>query len=162
MLVKCSRQLYPLFSIGSIYSEGSLSSSMGERNLLAELSLENPAKSISEKERGANEIADSLVGVEALYILAANPATTREVVSRLRTNFGLDAETDQIRPVLANLITRKLIRNFGSLPGQVTPLDSFSITPLGLSTLSKWLESLSEITLTMQLGLSQRLVVAEE
>jgi len=40
--------------------------------------------------------------------------------------------------------------------------ESFSITPLGLSLLSEWIESLSEITLTMQLGLNQRVITAEE
>jgi hypothetical protein len=37
-----------------------------------------------------DEIADKLVVVETLYILAANPASTDEVGGRLKNIFGLD------------------------------------------------------------------------
>ena len=113
-----------------------------------------------------NEIADKLIIVETLYILAASPASPREVVNRLKSIFGLDSNENRVIGVLGGLADRNLIRKFSNFPDQTLSLnlssESFSITPLGLKKLGEWLESLSEITLTMQLGLNQRLVVTKE
>jgi len=112
-----------------------------------------------------DEIAESLITVETLYIIASNPVSLRELTGRLKTNFGMNVSADQVNQVLENLVEGRMIRKFVNIPGNGTAetgLEAFSITPLGLSRLSKWLESLSEITLTMQLGLNQRLASAEE
>jgi len=128
--------------------------------------MEKLVKSEPATGNGLNEIADKLVIIETLYILAASPASPRDVVSRLKSIFGFDSNEDQVVEVLGGLADRNLIRKFSNLPDQTLSLklssESFSITPLGLKKLGEWLESLSEITLTMQLGLNQRLVVAKE
>ncbi|HYB04354.1 MAG TPA: hypothetical protein VED17_07825 [Nitrososphaerales archaeon] len=133
---------------------------------MTELSMEKLVKSEPATGNGLNEIADKLVIIETLYILAASPASPRDVVSRLKSIFGFDSNEDQVVEVLGGLADRNLIRKFSNLPDQTLSLkllsESFSITPLGLKKLGEWLESLSEITLTMQLGLNQRLVVAKE
>jgi len=117
----------------------------------------------STKSHEASEIVDKLVEVETLYVLASKPAALPDLVSRLRTIFGFESNLG-ISGVLEELQSRKLIRKFSNYPSTVvgSGQESFSITPLGLSKLSNWLESLSEITLTMQLGLDQRITVAQD
>ena len=113
-----------------------------------------------------DEIAENLITVEILYIIAANPTSAREMIARLKTNFGLVAEADHVNVHLENLIVERMIRKFATIPGQDASAgvsqEAFSITPFGLSNLGRWLESLSEITLTMQLGFKQRLASAED
>jgi hypothetical protein len=113
-----------------------------------------------------NEIADKLVVVETLYILAPNSASPREVVGRLKNIFGFDSNGDRVMAVLESLAARNLIRKSSNFADQSPSLnllsESYSITPHGLRKLGEWLESLSEITLTMQLGFNQRLVACEE
>jgi hypothetical protein len=89
-----------------------------------------------------------------------------ELTAQLRTTFGLETTSNVVKENLVDLRSRKLVRSFSNHPNQQLadnfPYESFSITPLGLSTLSEWIESLSEVTLTMQLGLNQRVSIAEE
>jgi hypothetical protein len=118
----------------------------------------------STKSRGVNEISDKLVEVETLYVLASKPVALQDLVSRLRTIFAFESNIDGVNEVLEQLQSRKMVRRFSYYPTTAigSGQESFSITPLGLSKLGEWLESLSEITLTMQLGLDQRIMVAED
>jgi hypothetical protein len=113
------------------------------------------------------EISQKLCDVEILYILASNPKTLETLVGRLKTIFGLETVTKVVLDRLTELMSHKLVISFSSrLEGQKVDgnysHESFSLTPLGLNALSEWIEALSEITLTMQLGLDQRIMVAEE
>jgi hypothetical protein len=113
------------------------------------------------------EISQKLCDVEILYILSSNPKTLETLVGRLKYIFGLEIGTKVVLDRLTELILQKLVISFSSrLEGQQIggnySHESFSLTPLGLNTLSQWIEALSEITLTMQLGLDQRIMVAEE
>jgi len=116
----------------------------------------------------SREITQKLAGVEILYILASKPKTLTELTAQLKTTFGLETVSTAVVENLLDLRSRKFVRSFSSHPILNQPAadnsshESFSITPLGLSTLSEWIESLSEITLTMQLGLNQRVTIAEE
>ncbi len=116
--------------------------------------------------RAVSEIAAKLTEVEVLYILASKPAAVAELLGRVRNTFGLEADPIQIEDVVDTLDSRKLIRRFSSFPGETSHVgpseESFSITLLGLVKLGKWIESLSEIAIIMQLGLNQRVVVAKD
>jgi len=86
----------------------------------------------------------------------------------LKTTFGLETVSAVVKEKLLDLKSRKFVGSFSNHPisnqhvADNLPYESFAITPVGLSTLSGWIESLSEVTLTMQLGLNQRVTIAEE
>jgi hypothetical protein len=114
----------------------------------------------------SDEVANKLMEVEILYILASRPAATGELVAQLKGTFGLETDSTQVGQMIEKLDTLRWIRKFssfeadGSLSGSIR--EAFSITPMGLAKLGGWIESLSEIALTMQLGLHQRVVVDED
>ncbi len=116
----------------------------------------------------SREITQKLADVEILYILASKPKSLTELTARLKKTFGLETTSAVVKENLLDLRLRKFVRSFSNHPVANQSVadnfhhESFSITPLGLSTLSEWIESLSEVTLTMQLGLDQRVTVAEE
>lgn len=116
--------------------------------------------------RKGQEIACKLDIVEVLYVLASKPGTVSDLNSRLRATFGFEMEFSRSREVIEILDSRKLVRKFSNYQSEnhsaVSSQEAFSITPAGLTKLDEWLQSLSEITLTMQLGLDQRILVSEE
>lgn len=83
---------------------------------MVELRMEKLVTSERTMGHDLNEIADKLVIVEILYILAANPASTREVGSSLKTIFGLDSDGDRMAEVLESLVARNLVRKFSNFP----------------------------------------------
>jgi len=116
---------------------------------------------IQEEER-IQEIAVKLDTVEVLYVLALRPANISNLGDRLKSTFGFEMDSSRITDVIEILHSSGLIRKFSNYLDESqalrSPQEAFSITPLGLSKLAEWIESLSEITLTMQLGLDQRIV----
>jgi hypothetical protein len=136
----------------------------GWEEYLPELGLEYLIAPESEVTK-TDEIAESLVTVEILYILASNPASQLQILNRLRTNFDLIADADRVKKVMEELIAGRMIGNSQIFSGMNPSRRHRKLSRLrlsGLSKLSELLESLSEITLTMQLGLNQRLASAEE
>jgi hypothetical protein len=131
--------------------------------VLAELSLQNP---VTTEPHEMNEIAQILYDVEVLYILAPKPLSLNQLVNRLKTTFGLETNPIELKRVLDLLDSRRVVRMLSNYSSDNTlsgvSQESFCVTPLGLSTFGRSLEALAEITLTMQLGLEQRVVVAEE
>ena len=114
------------------------------------------------------EIARKLTEVEILYVLACKPKTLSELAAQMETTFGLETMDGMVTENLLTLKSRKFVRSFSNQPianqsdSNDFAFESFSITPLGLSILGQWIESLSEITLTMQLGLHQRVAIVNE
>lgn len=110
------------------------------------------------------EIAGKLDVVEVLYVLASKPAIVLDLNGRLKAAFGLEMDFSRVGEVVEILDSRRLIRKFSnySNESQSIPQEALTITALGLSKLGEWIESLSEIALTMQLGLDQRIVVSRE
>jgi len=131
--------------------------------VLAELSWEDPVARVSNVQY---EIAQKLYEVEVLYILASKPLSLNQLVDKMKTTFGLVTNPVELKRVLDMLDSGRLARKFSGYPKDNPPIgvsqESFSITPLGLRKFGHSLEALAEITLTMQLGLEQRVVVAEE
>jgi hypothetical protein len=128
---------------------------------LAELSMGNLVGSKTPSE--LSDVASRLTEIEVLYAVASKPLSAQDLVDRLETTFGLETDIVSIGVVLAGLVDSGFIRRFSS-SGYPNPSsrESFSIAPTGITKLSRWIESLSEITLTMQLGLHQRIAIAEE
>jgi hypothetical protein len=128
---------------------------------LAELSMGNFVGTKSPSDLG--DVASRLTEIEVLYAVASKPLSAQDLVGRLETTFGLETDIASIGEVLSGLVDLGLIRRFSnsSYPNP-SSRESFSITPTGITKLSRWIESLSEITLTMQLGLHQRIAIAEE
>jgi hypothetical protein len=115
-----------------------------------------------------NEVAGKLIEVEVLYVTSSKPAKLHELAGRLKATFGLDAKPHEINEAIESLESQRVIRRLSNYPIDASThsieisTDTFSITPLGLGKLGDWIESLSEIVLTMQLGLDQRVLVSNE
>ncbi|MDA4110999.1 MAG: hypothetical protein OK439_00560 [Thaumarchaeota archaeon] len=109
-------------------------------------------------------LQEKLIDVEILYILTSKPTNISELKNNLNSTFGLKVDISALSEKLAELESEKLVRWFQLQPtGSKSALNglvekSFSVTPKGLITLQGWIESLSEITLTLQLGLNQRVI----
>jgi hypothetical protein len=111
-----------------------------------------------------NEISEKLIGIEVLYVLASKPCGNSELASRLMTTFGFEVDSKTLEDVIEELESLHLVGGSSNYSGN-KPLDThdlFSVTSLGMTKLREWIESLSEITLTMQFGLHQRLATPQQ
>jgi len=142
-----------VFSIGRVYSNKLCLSSYHVRAHDRKLPTEE------KHSRGSGEIAAKLIEVEVLYGFAPKPFTISELSNRLQTSFGLETDRTSLEETVDNLVSDGLLRNFSNYSAD--PEKFFSITPDGLSKLGEWIESLSEITLMMQLGLHQRIAMTD-
>jgi DNA-binding PadR family transcriptional regulator len=107
----------------------------------------------------SQELVQRLADLEILYILSFQPMKLNGLVDSLRTAFDLSASRATVREILANLEAENLIAAFReSAEHKDSSDDVYGIAPIGLKLLKRYIESLSEITLTMQLGFSQMLV----
>jgi hypothetical protein len=76
---------------------------------------------------------------KVLYLLAPGPLTLPELVENLKATFG--SEIDVTRTI-DKLVSLGLVRRFS--------FDNFSITPLGLASLERWIEGLTVFLLQVQ------------
>lgn len=109
-------------------------------------------------------VAHQLIEVEILYLLSYQPMTGSSLNDSLRRIFDLRVSLSELSGKLRYLEKEGLVKSvvsFGNGVGNKdhTSIESgYSITPLGSKALATYIESLSTVALTMQLGLNQKLV----
>ena len=113
-----------------------------------------PLSRQSDPSSTAKNIAHQLLDVELLYLLNLRPESLRGLSRYLITAFGIDPGATSIFTRLKALERSGLVM---VLPEQASSGEIYAISPLGTQKLGEGIESLSEISLTMQLGLCQKL-----
>ena len=112
----------------------------------------------------SKQIVNRLADAEMLYILSFQPMTIRGLIDNLRKMFGLSITPASARDILSNLEAENVVSAFrrpmSAEPIEESEPDVYGITPNGLKLLRECIDSLSEISLTMQLGFNQKLVKA--
>lgn len=109
----------------------------------------------------SEQLIQRLADVEILYILSYQPMKLNNLVDSLRATFDLSFGQASVYEILANLESESLVAVFRKTESSVhseSSDDVYGITPAGLKLLKGHIESLSSITLTMQLGFGQKLI----
>ena len=112
----------------------------------------------------SKQLAHQLADAEVLYVLSFQPITIRNLMDNLRKTFDLSITSASANEILLVLEAENMVSAF-QRPISVeskdgSDADVYVVTPNGLKLLRECIESLSEISLTMQLGFSQKLVRA--
>lgn len=100
-----------------------------------------------------NNIASQLLDVEIMYLVNQGPKRLSEIRTALAKVFGIEPEmttiTLRVRELTAKGFVMKLETNGDAI---------YALTSEGHHLLGEFIESISQIALTMQLGLNQKLV----
>jgi hypothetical protein len=111
------------------------------------------------------KIVGNLQKTEVLYVFASRPGTVSEAIDRLNRAFGLNPKTEGITEIVDAFVSRGLIKEFPEssheLEQENSSKRSYVITTLGASLLRESIDALSEVILTMQLGLNERFIAAQ-
>ncbi len=104
------------------------------------------------------DIKDRLLDLEILYLANLKPRGVQELHKLLVSTFGLDVTESFISSRLHYLVTFELVRKTAE---QMMREEAclFSLTPKGAKVLEDGIQRLSEIALTMQLSLTQPLII---
>src|SRR5579872_4767792 len=107
-------------------------------------------------------VAHQLLDVEILYLLSGKPESVHGIARSLASTFGLSETATTLFARTAFLKSEELLQVISSsaMDGDRSA-ECYTITPLGIENLSSWIDTLAEITLTMQLGTSEKLALAE-
>jgi DNA-binding PadR family transcriptional regulator len=106
-------------------------------------------------------VSQRLADAEILYVLSFQPMKIMNLIDSLRTTFDLSVTHEVALDIISNLESGKLLAAFrktGESEMGDSSDDVYGITPYGLKLLKEFVESLSQIALTMQLGFNQKLV----
>lgn len=108
----------------------------------------------------AEQIVQRLAGVEILYALSFQPMKLDGLIESARRTFGLAFGSGTLHEILANLEAEGLVAVLRKelQSDKDSSEDVYGITSVGLKLLKEYIESLSQMTLTMQLGFDQKLL----
>ncbi len=94
-------------------------------------------------------------------MLASEPSTVADLQMRLLETFDLGVDALVLSEIVSDLESQKLLVGFQmealEVRSKLMEGKFFSLTSSGTNTLRERIEALSVITLTMQLGLKQRI-----
>lgn len=107
-------------------------------------------------------VAHQLLDVEILYLLSRKPESMQGITRSLSSTFGLIVTPATVFARTTFLKSEGLVQMIlRSAIGPDLSGECYTITPQGIEILSSWIDSLAEITLTMQLGINEKIALAE-